>query len=112
MVTREDTEFLALLVHRGLILRDVAERVFPELQKGGDLESLLQHHTGLSTDTIEKWRRTRGGEIPELPGLEILGKAGSGGTSDVFRARERKTNRMLALKVLNVDSTRNPKVRA
>ncbi len=112
MVTREDTEFLALLVHRGLILRDVAERVFPELQKGGDLDELLRHHTGLSAETIEKWRRTRGGEIPEIPGLEILGHSGSGGTADVFRAREKKSRKVLALKVLNVDSTRNPKVRA
>lgn len=112
MVSRDDSEFLALLVHRGLILRDVAERVFPELQKGASLDDRLVHHTGLSADTIAKWRRTRAGEIPEIPGYEILGKAGSGGTADVFRAREKKTQKAFALKVLNVDSTRNAKVRA
>ena len=111
MVSREDTEFLALLVHRGLILREVAEQVFPALHKGGELDALLVHHTGLAPETIAKWRRTRGGEIPELPGYEILGHAGRGGTADVFRAREQKTARVMALKVLNVDSARNPKVR-
>jgi serine/threonine-protein kinase len=111
MLTREDTEFLALLVHRGLIVRDVAERVFPELQKGGSLDELLAHHTGLSPETIAKWRRTRGGEIPEIPGYEVLGKAGSGGTADVFRARDKKSNRVIALKVLNIESTRNGRTR-
>lgn len=112
MVSSDDTQFLALLVHRGLILREVAERVFPEVQRGGDLDRLLAEHTGLSAETIAKWRRTRGGETPELPGYEILGKAGSGGTADVFRAREKKTGKVLALKVLNVDSTRNARTRA
>ncbi|MCC7012527.1 MAG: serine/threonine protein kinase [Planctomycetes bacterium] len=112
MVSRDDTEFLALLVHRGLILRDVAERVFPELQKGAALDELLVHHTGLSAETISRWRRTRGGEIPEIPGYEILGKAGSGGTADVFRVREKKAQRVIALKVLNVESTRNTKTRS
>jgi len=112
MVSGEDTQFLALLVHRGLILREVAERVFPELQRGGDLDELLAHHTGLAPETIAKWRRTRAGEIPEIPGHDILGKAGSGGTADVFRVREKKTQRVLALKVLNVESTRAPRTRS
>lgn len=111
MLTREDTEFLALLVHRGLILRDVAERIFPELQRGGQLDLLLEHHTGLSAETIAKWRRTRGGETPEIPGYEILGHAGTGGTADVFRARELKTRRVIALKVLNIESARNARTR-
>lgn len=111
MGSNEDKDFLLRLVHRGLILRDVAERVFPELQKGADLDELLQHHTGLSAETIAKWRRTRAGELPEIPGYDILGHAGTGGTADVFRAREKKTGRVLALKVLNADSSRNAKVR-
>ncbi len=112
MVSGEDTQFLALLVHRGLVLREVAERIFPALQRGEGLDELLVAHTGLAPETVEKWRRTRAGEIPELPGYEILGKAGSGGTADVFRARERKTQRVLGLKVLNIESTRNPRTRA
>jgi serine/threonine-protein kinase len=112
MVHRDDTAFLALLVHRGLILRDVAEKIFPELKSGADLDRLLVHHTGLSAETIAKWRRTRAGEIPEVPGYEILGHAGSGGTADVFRARDKKAAKVLALKVLKVDATRNAKTRS
>jgi serine/threonine-protein kinase len=112
MLNRDDTEFLALLVHRGLVLRDVAERIFPELQRGAELDQLLTHHTGISSETVAKWRRTRAGSIPELPGFEILGHAGTGGTADVFRARDKKAQRVLALKVLNVESTRNPRTRA
>jgi serine/threonine-protein kinase len=112
MAVREDLEFLAILVHRGHVLREVAESLFPLLKAGGNLDELLAERTGLAPELIAKWRRTRGGEIPELPGYEILGKAGTGGTADVFRAREKKTNRVLALKVLNLDSTRNPRTRA
>ena len=111
MTLREDTEFLAILVHRGVVLKEVAETLFPALQGGGDLDSLLAHHTGLSQEVIAKLRRTRGGETPEIPGYEILGKAGTGGTADVFRAREKKNGRVFALKVLNRDSTRSTATR-
>ena len=112
MALREDLEFLALLVHRGLVLREVAESLFPLLKQGGDLDGLLAERTGLAPEVISRWRRTRGGELPEIPGYEILGHAGKGGTADVFRAREKKTQRVLALKVLNLESARNPRTRA
>jgi serine/threonine-protein kinase len=111
MGLREDTEFLAILVHRGVILKDAAEHVFPKLREGGDLDALLEHHAGLAPEVIAKLRRTRGGETPEIPGYDILGKAGSGGTADVFRAREKKNARVLALKVLNRDSVRHTPTR-
>ncbi|MEO6708845.1 MAG: serine/threonine-protein kinase, partial [Planctomycetota bacterium] len=66
----------------------------------------------LTGDEIARLRRTRAGEIPEIPGYEILGKLGSGGTADVFRARDRKSQRVLALKVLRPDIARNAKTRA
>lgn len=112
MALREDLEFMALLVHRGLVLREVAESLFPLLKQGGDLDDLLAEQTGLAPEVIAKWRRTRGGQLPEIPGYEILGHAGKGGTADVFRAREKKTQRVLALKVLNLESSRNPSTRA
>jgi serine/threonine-protein kinase len=111
MGLREDMEFLAILVHRGVILKDVAEQVFPQLKEGGDLDALLEHHAGLAPEVIARLRRTRGGEIPEIPGYAILGKAGQGGTADVFRVREKKTARVLALKVLNRDSVRHAPTR-
>jgi len=107
MGLREDTEFLAILVHRGVILKDAAEQVFPGLQEGRPLDQLLEHHAGLSPEAIARLRRTRGGEIPEIPGYQIIGKAGSGGTADVFRVREKKTARVLALKVLKREAVRH-----
>jgi serine/threonine-protein kinase len=103
---KEDTELLALLVHRGVILKDAAEQIFPALKRGGDLAGLLEHHAGLAPEVVARLCRTRGGEIPEIPGYQILGKAGSGGTADVFRAREKKTARVLALKVLKPEALR------
>ncbi|MDA1267268.1 MAG: serine/threonine-protein kinase, partial [Planctomycetota bacterium] len=41
------------------------------------------------------------------PGYEILGRLGVGGTADVFSAREKKTGRSMALKILNPRSTRD-----
>ena len=111
MSPKNDLEFLALLVHRGHLVREQAEHLLPHLKKGADLDGLLMDELGLDEGWIEKMRRTRAGEIPEIPGYEILGKLGVGGTADVFRAREKKTNRMLALKVLNRESTRSTATR-
>jgi serine/threonine-protein kinase len=112
MGVREDVEFLALLVHRGHVLKDAAESIFPLLQRGESLDDLLERQVGFSPDHVAKLRRTRAGEIPEIPGYQILGQAGAGGTADVFRARDLKTQRVLALKVLNRESTLNAKTRA
>ena len=100
-----DVEFLLKLVHRGVLLEEAGKVIFGQLQAGGDLDALLQHHAGLSRDKISDLRRTDAGERPEIPGYEILGKAGTGGTADVWRARERKTRRVIALKVLKPEST-------
>jgi serine/threonine protein kinase len=107
-----DVDFLLKLVHRGLLLEETGKVIFAELQAGGDLDMLLEHHAGLSADVVERWRRTDGGEIPEIPGYEILGKAGTGGTADVWRAREKKTGRVLALKVLKPEAARHAPTRA
>jgi serine/threonine-protein kinase len=112
MGTQPDTQFLALLVHRGHLTREEAERLIPDLQGGSPLDELLLERLGWSEDHVAKLRRTRGGEIPEIPGYEILAPLGVGGTSDVFRAREKKSGRVLALKVLNAKSTRNDATRA
>src|SRR5688500_1022573 len=111
-VPMNDVDFLLKLVHRGLLLEETGKVIFAELQAGGDLDTLLEHHAGLSADVVERWRRTDGGEIPEIPGYEILGKAGTGGTADVWRAREMKTGRVLALKVLKPEAARHAPTRA
>jgi serine/threonine protein kinase len=106
-----DPEFLALLVHRGHLPRARARALGVVLQAGGTLDELLQSELEWTPAMIARLRRTRAGEIPELPGYDILAKIGTGGTSDVFKARERSCNRILALKVLNESSTRNEATR-
>jgi serine/threonine-protein kinase len=108
---RDDTRFLALLVHRGHVSREDAEQLLPRLGAGEELDPLLAGELGWSADQIARLRRTQAGELPEIPGFAVLGKLGSGGTSDVFKAREAKSGRVLALKVLRPESTRNAAVR-
>lgn len=100
-----DVEFLALLAHRGLVPRERAQALSTALKGGADLDELLERELGWSAAQIQKLRRTRAGEIPELPGYEILGRLGTGGTADVFKARELATQRLLALKVLKPAAT-------
>ena len=107
-MTREaDVPFLALLVHRGHLERAHAEELLPELRNGAGLDRLLAERIGWSEEKIARLRRTRAGEIPEIPGYEIQGKLGSGGTADVFRARDKKTGSVLALKILKDECARN-----
>jgi serine/threonine protein kinase len=111
MAAREDVEFLALLVHRGHLARAQAERLLEGLQRGEALERLLESEAGLEPEQVARLRRTRGGEIPEIPGYEILGKAGTGGTADVWRARDKKSLKVIALKVLRGDVARHEPTR-
>jgi len=102
-----DVQFLALLVHRGHLDRAQAEPLLADLKQGASLDALLADHLGWDTDKIARLRRTNAGEVPEIPGYEIRGRLGSGGTADVFRALEKKTGRVLALKVLKESCARN-----
>ncbi|MBL8857684.1 MAG: serine/threonine protein kinase [Planctomycetes bacterium] len=108
----DDVQFLALLVHRGHLARNEAEVLLPLLKVGGELDELLQSKLGWDLEAVEKLRRTRGGEVPEIPGYEVLGSLGTGGTADVFRVREKKTGETIALKVLKPAATRNAATRA
>jgi serine/threonine-protein kinase len=104
--TSAEIQYLAILVHRGHVERAEAERLLLALQRGDALDDLLVAELGWDPRKVRKLRRTRGGEIPEIPGFTILGKLGTGGTADVFRAREAKANRVVALKVLKPECTR------
>ncbi len=106
-----DVEFLALLVHRGHLDRAAAESLMPRLKAGEELDDLLVSMLGWDEALVEKLRRTRGGEIPEIPGFDVIAKAGTGGTADVFKVRERRTQRLMALKVLKPESTRHTPTR-
>jgi serine/threonine-protein kinase len=107
MTPKEAFDLLVLLVHRGHLGKEEAESLVAGLKNGADLEELLVEELGKDREWVARMIRTRAGEIPEIPGYEILGRVGTGGTADVFRARETRTNRLLALKVLNPESTRN-----
>ncbi|MBK7641767.1 MAG: serine/threonine protein kinase [Planctomycetes bacterium] len=113
MTVSSDVEFLALLVHRGRLDRAQAEALMARMQKGGAvLDRLLESELGWSAEKVEGLRRTKAGAVPEIPGYEILQELGHGGTADVFRAREKKTGRTLALKVLKPESAEQPKMLA
>lgn len=111
MSVPDELRFLALLVHRGHLARERAEALAVGVQRGDSLDALLVREVGWDAAQVEKLRRTQAGEIPELPGYEILGKLGTGGTADVFRALEAKSRRLLALKVLKPEATRNEGIR-
>jgi eukaryotic-like serine/threonine-protein kinase len=106
-----DVEFLALLVHRGLVPRERAQAVAREVEGGAALDDVLARELGWSEAQLQKLRRTRAGEIPEIPGYEILAKVGTGGTADVFKARELAGGRILALKVLKPEAARHEATR-
>jgi serine/threonine-protein kinase len=105
MSSSEDVQFLAKLVHRGHLSQEDAKSIFPALQGGEALDELLQERFDWPDAEVARLRRTDAGEIPEIPGYEILGKLGTGGTADVWRAREKKTGKTMALKVLQRAST-------
>jgi len=100
MSPADDIQFLAKLVHKGHLNQEDAKTLLPRLQGGEALDALLQEVLEWDTNEIERLRRTDGGAIPEIPGYEILGNLGTGGTADVWRAREKKSGRTFALKVL------------
>ena len=106
MADEADVPFLALLVHRGHLPRERAEELLPELKRGAGLDRLLVDRLGWEPEKVARLRRTRAGEIPEIPGYEIVGRLGVGGTADVFRAREKKTGNVLALKILKAQFTK------
>src|SRR5262249_3502698 len=111
LIPMNDLEFLTLLVHRGHVPREQARDLFSQCKSGAPLDGLLARELGGAEPEIQKLRRARCGEIPELPGYEILSKLGSGGTADVFQAREKATKRVLALKVLRSEAARHESTR-
>ena len=108
-----DVDFLALLVHRGFLSKDQAQPLMQAMSggEGPGLDELLEQELGWEEAEVRRLRRTRCGEIPEIPGYEILDRLGTGGTADVFAVRDKKTNRKLALKVLKPEATRHAPTR-
>ena len=108
-----DPAFLALLVHRGHLGRERAGALLAALGQGAPLDSLLAAEPGWSPERVAELRATGGTPRPQVPGHDLTTLLGTGGTADVWAARERKTGRELALKVLRPEAAAHaPTLRA
>ena len=105
-----DVDLLTQLVHNGLLPKEEARNLIPELQKGASLDQLLVDR-GWDAEELARLRATGGHPVPEIPGFVLKQRLGVGGTAQVFLAREKKTNRTLALKILTPEATRHAPTR-
>jgi serine/threonine-protein kinase len=98
----EDLKLLALLVHRGQLDRASAEPLLRESQAARRSPLDLAVERGLFTrERLDHLRRVEAEDVPDLShGFEVLGVAGRGGQAVVLHAKERKSGRELAVKVL------------
>lgn len=102
MASREDMEFLAVLVHRELITKDAAASVLRANAAGsGTVDECLVAFGHLAEADLRKLRASGGEERPEVPGHEVFERIGLGATANVYRAREKATGRIVALKLLH-----------
>jgi len=109
----QDLKLLAQLVHRGALDRATAEALLREAQSTRRKPLELAVAKGCFTrERLEFLRRVEGEDVPELPGFDMVGVAGRGGTAIVLRARERKSGRDVAVKVLRRELEGDAKARA
>lgn len=106
MPSPEDVRFAAQLVHHGVLPKEelmACLKVLEEGEKAGSaksLDALLVERGLLEPDRLAELRRHGGQEMPRIPGYDIEGLIGVGGTSRVYRARHRREGHAVALKVL------------
>src|SRR5215204_2405960 len=108
MEPAQDARFLAALVQRGHLPIEMARALDPELRAGASIDDLLVRTAGWTKESVARARRTAAGVTPEIAGFDVLERVGTGGTSDVFAARDKKTGQRVALKVLFPTAARNP----
>ncbi|MEQ8765657.1 MAG: serine/threonine-protein kinase [Planctomycetota bacterium] len=106
MPSPEDVRFAAQLVHHGALAKEdllACLQVLESREKAGEpvsLDSVLVERGLLSADELIELRKHGGKEVPRIPGFEIESLIGTGGTSDVYRARRKADGASVALKVL------------
>jgi serine/threonine-protein kinase len=98
-------KFFALLVHKGHLRQEDALRLLKQHEEESKRRHVSLADVAVAMGLIERsrlehLRRVGGENIPEIPGLDIISKVGVGGTSVVFRAREKKSGREVALKIM------------
>jgi serine/threonine protein kinase len=114
-VAADPEAFFALLYHEILIREELGERPdpgeyarsFPEFAER--LRVQMEVHEALAADETAKtaldWPREgsvagEDGVAPVIPGYELLDEIGRGGMGIVYRARQLKPNRLVALKMI------------
>ena len=105
-MTPEEGEILALLVHRGFLGAEEARALLAMRAEGESLAALLARGKVLSEGEAQRLIRNKVGEAPQLARYEVLEKLGAGATALVFRARDRKDDRIVALKILREELAR------
>ncbi|MBI3818529.1 MAG: serine/threonine protein kinase [Planctomycetes bacterium] len=102
MATRDDMEFLAVLVHRGRLTKESAAAVLRANAAGsGSVDECLVAFGHFTEAEVYKLRKGGGDEAPEVPGHEVFERIGIGATANVHRARDKQSDRMVALKILH-----------
>lgn len=105
MGTPEVMRFLAMLVHKGLVTPELVRKA---LANGGDPLAALVASGACSKTQLDEWQRTDGGDKPELKRYELLDLLGEGGTARVWKAKDRTTGTVLALKILRPALAKDP----
>lgn len=109
----DDLKLLAQLVHRGQLDRADAESLVSEMQRSRRRLLDVAVATGRFTrERVEFLRAVEGEDVPELPGFDALGLAGRGGTAIVVQARDKKSGRSVAVKVLRRELAGDEKIKA